>query len=76
MAVFPDMPAGLRGFFPDAFWTGWWQPFKSFILSGFNTKGDVELTVAGKGIILVSPSGDKFKITISDAGTTVISPVP
>lgn len=39
------------------------------------TTGDVELTDATKGIILKSPNGARWRVTVSDSGTLVTTPL-
>jgi len=72
MAVFPEMPAQLRGFFPDFFWN-WWQAFRTFMTSNFTTTGDITLSEAGKGIHLISPDGTAYYVTVDNAGSLTVT---
>jgi hypothetical protein len=42
---------------------------------GLNTFTDLEMIGSGNGIVMASPDGTKFKITVSNAGALVVTPV-
>lgn len=50
-----------------------WGPDKlevaKFTKNGFVTSNDIELTNTTKGIIMKSPNGTRFRITVNDSGT-------
>ena len=55
MAVLPEMPSELRGQMPEAFWS-WWQAFRAYLLT------------EGTEIVLKSPDGTRWQISVSDGG--------
>lgn len=71
---FPDIPEQYRGDFPDFFWD-WWRSLRTFIRRGFTTAGDITLLTADAGVILVSPNGTKYKVTVDDGGTLQVNAV-
>jgi len=72
--LFPGIPERYRDQFPDFFWD-WWRDLKRFITTEFTTTGSITLLTASAGIILVSPDGTKYKVTVNDAGALVITAV-
>jgi hypothetical protein len=72
MAAFPELPGELRQVFPKSFWS-WWQAFRSYLLSEFVTQGDVEVSTASSGIVLKSPDGTRWRVTVTNAGVLVVT---
>lgn len=54
----------------------WWQDFKSFMNSGFSTRGNIELMVNDTGIIFRATNGTKWKLTVDNTGNPVWTSVP
>ena len=72
MAAFPELPSELQQTFPSSFWF-WWQAFRSYLLSEFVTQGDVEVSTAASGVILRSPDGNRWRVTVSNVGALVVT---
>ena len=72
--LFPNIPEQYRSQFPDFFWD-WWRELRKFIKRGFTTSGDVTLLTAEAGVILVSPNGTRYKVTVDNAGALVVTAV-
>jgi hypothetical protein len=70
MAAFPELPGELRSNFPNSFWN-WWQALRTWLLSGFATQGSIEITTIGKGLILRSPNGSRWQITVDNTGAVI-----
>jgi hypothetical protein len=69
---FPEMPPELRAVFPNPFWN-WWQAFKSWVNTKMETQGDITISTAAKGLVLVNAAGTITKrIRLNDAGTGII----
>lgn len=54
----------------------WHELYGAWNISAYNTitaGGDVEVTDATKGIILKSPDGTRYKLTIANGGTVTVS---
>ena len=41
------------------------------ILAGFTTENDIEITDDAKGLILVSPNGTRYRVTVDNSGNLI-----
>ena len=70
--MLPEMPSQMRDSFPTFFWN-WWLAFKSFMVTGFETSGDIKAITASKGVILTNAAGTVTKrVRLNDLGDGVI----
>ena len=72
MAI-PAMPGELRGLLEKA---GLLQLYRyiaqdmfQWITNRFDTAGDVTVLTVGRGVVLTSSSGQRWRVTIDNAGT-------
>lgn len=52
----------------------WYTLWMTFMQTQFDTKGDITLLTAGKGIELVSSNGTKYLATVDNTGAWDINP--
>ena len=60
MALLPEMPPELQAQLPEAFW-GWWQAFRAYLLT------------EDTALVMKSPDGSRWQISISDGGAVVVT---
>lgn len=52
----------------------WWQAFKVYMMTNLFTQGNIRIMTDGKGVVMPSPDGQLWLVTVDNGGAVSVDP--